>query len=46
MVPEYLRLNRAKMGTSSKTQFTLTVRTVSVYKRFDRHFVHFIVLGV
>ena len=41
--------NNLEMGTSSKAQFTLTVRTVSVYicqgKRFNGHFIYFIVLG-
>ena len=45
-----LKSKNLKMGTSSKVQFTLTVRMVSVYiakalKRFDGHFVYFMVLG-
>ena len=34
-----------KMGTSSKAQFMLTVRTANKGKRFDGHFVYFIVQG-
>ena len=46
-----LKSKNLKMGTSSKAQFTLTVRTVSAClyrkgKRFDGHFVYFILLGV
>ena len=45
-----LKSKNLKMGTSSKTQFTLTVRAVSVGvakgKRFDGHFVYFFALGV
>ena len=46
-----LKSKNLKMSTSSTAQFTLTVRTVNVYiyckgKRFDEHFVYFIVLGV
>ena len=45
-----LKSKNLKMGTSSEAQFTLTVRTVSVYiakaKRFDGHFVYFIILEV
>ena len=45
-----LKTKNNKMGTSSKAQFTLTVRMASVYicegKPFDRHFVYFIVLGI
>ena len=43
-----LKSKNLKMCTSSKAQFTLTVTMVSVYykgKRFDWHFVYFIVLG-
>ena len=46
-----LKSKNLEMGTSSKAQFTLTVRTVSAYiamqgKRFNGHFVYSIVLGV
>ena len=46
-----LKSNNLKMGTSSKAQFTLTVRIVSVYIAkanvlMGMHFVYFIVLGV
>ena len=45
-----LKSKNLKVGTSSEAQFTLTVRTASVYycqgKRFDGHFVCFVVLGV
>ena len=42
-----LKSKNLKIGTSSNAQFTLTVRTVSVYiaKAKDGHFVYFIVLG-
>ena len=44
-----LKSKNLEMGASSKAQFTLRARTVSLYckgKRFDGHFVYFIVLGV
>ena len=49
---QMLKSKNFKMGTSSKAQFKLTVRTVGCWclyckgKRFDGHFVYFIVLGV
>ena len=45
-----LKSKNLKMGTNSKAQFALTVRTVSVYIAKENvlfgHFVYFIVLGV